>query len=76
MSVEGRTPVGSLEPGITLAVVLPPEMAEAVRARAAAGDRSVSAELRRLLRGRLSDRDPEGIGVADEMRDHGARHEP
>lgn len=40
---------------VVLATYLPPAEADAIRQRAAAGDRSVAAELRRAVRGYLND---------------------
>jgi plasmid stability protein len=62
--------------GITLATWLPPREAENLRARAAAADRSIAAEIRRALRLQLQndERRAEGPDVVQESPGRG-RHD-
>lgn len=55
-------------PGVTLATYLSPADAQMLRARAAAADRSVAAELRRLIRAGLKndERRPARAGAVKE----------
>lgn len=57
-------PIASRESGCSLSTYLAPADAEALRARAAAGDRSVAAEIRRAIRAYLTDAPSNGESPA------------